>query len=216
MQQRVLSERKARRVRRRWSVAALVVVMAGAYLYYIWLAPFLVMRRFVRAVEQRDGQEIVTLSCPLDREKAGLTADAAAIALARIFPTLVRQQGAAIPDAGQKGSWRGASQRTTPVEGTMCVWNVGWADARTGQLLPTPEPGLGNQLSSQINLKPTASGWRVLFGEFLRTTAVSRWGWGPNSMARASFIRICREAGLRGYVDTTDEFVPLETLEVDQ
>jgi hypothetical protein len=98
------------------------------------------------------------------------------------------------------GGWRGAAQRTTRLEGTLCRWHMRWVDARTGQ--PLSGVGEGGRLVSDIFVKPSDRGWRVLVGQFLWDTCRARWGVGPSGTA--AFAAIASQAGITGRINTED------------
>lgn len=191
------------RARARWWGPILFAVLA-AYLYSVWIAPYRVMLQFVRAVEMRDVGTIAALSYPPERATTGLSPAGLRVALDLLFPVSVRPLGDPEPAAHHPGTWRGDAERISPLEGTLCQWDVVWADAGTGRPLPAVWPQIRPQLSSPIILKPTPNGWRVLVGDFLQATCRSRWGVGRNG--RRAYVAIARRAGMAGYLDSTDEF----------
>jgi hypothetical protein len=188
-------------------------VAVGLYVYLLWSAPYRVMRKFVAAVERRDTATMAALAYP-GESAANVTPRTLQLALDRILPEPVRQSGEAIPsaDPGQGSGWRGVAERTTAIEGTICCWNVKWADARTGRPIPAPWPEDG-KFMSQVYVKQTPSGWRVPVGEFLRTTCWSRGG-GRLEAGRA-FIAITQQAGMTGFVETSGRSSDLAILAAD-
>jgi hypothetical protein len=175
-----------------------VAAAVALYAYLAWSAPYRAAQAFVRAVETRDARAIVALSYPSETE-TNLTPRAVQLALDRILPTPVRRDGDLIPSAAAPGGgWRGAAQRTTRLEGTICRWHLGWVDPRTGQ----PLSGVGEEgrLVSDIFVKPSDRGWRVLVGQFLWDTCRARWGVGPSGTA--AFAAIASQAGITGRINT--------------
>jgi hypothetical protein len=174
----------------------------GIYTYRVWTAPYRVMQKFVKAVELRDARTIISLSYPLEQEIAGLTTEAVHMALNRIFSAPVRQVGPAQPSAGRRGGWRGNADRTSPLEGTLCEWDILWEAAGTARPL-VGTARRQHRFSSPIIVKPTAQGWRVLVGEFLRSACISQYD--TYQAGRQAFVYTAANAGISAYVDTSDE-----------
>jgi hypothetical protein len=179
-------------------VLSVVLLALALYTYLAWSAPYRAARAFVRAVEQRDAEAIVALSYPSETE-TNLTPRTVQFALDRILPTQVRRDSDLIPSAmAPGGGWRGPAQRTTLMEGTICRWKVRWVDARTGK--PLPGRGPEGRLVSDIFVKPSDRGWRVLVGQFLWDTCRYRYGIGPDGTA--AFAAIASQAGITGRINT--------------
>lgn len=186
------------------------LVVAGLYLYVSWTAPYRVMKNFVAAVERRDAKTILALSHPLERERANLTEAGIGIAIRTVFPIPVRKSGEAVPAGGRPGGWRGDADRTSPDEGTLCQWNVGWSDHRSGQPLLSGWTQGPSHLSSPIILKPSDRGWRVLVGEFFQATCRAQRG--SHEEGSRAFAYMARQADMRGYIDTAGDLRDLERL----
>jgi hypothetical protein len=183
-------------IRRRRLILVLVLTALCLYVYLVWSAPYRTMEAFVRAVERRDAETMVALSHPLEAS-THLNPAAVRFALDRIFPVAVLRDGHPVPTAGRPRGWRGAAERTSLYEGTICRWTVKWADGRTGR--PLPAQGPGGQLACDVYIKPSARGWRVLVSQFLWEACRSRWDYEQGSQA---FAVIGQQAGITGRIDT--------------
>jgi len=194
-------------VRRCRIMGIVVTIIVSVIIYYIYIltAPWRTMRKFVHAIEKEDIATIVSLAVPEERKYCGVTEKSVRMILETTL-----------------GKWRPFKavkiQRVpwgyVPIykELGWHRWFVIWGDAVTGKPIPFHSTGRGYpaygistpQLFTEVTVKPTGEGWRVVVTEFLIQLTYGVYG--------LKYLYILHKAGIKGEVDVLtkpNEFKPL-------
>lgn len=193
---------------RRWRIMWIVVtIIVSVIIYYIHIltAPWRIMRKFVHAIEKEDITTIVSLAVPEERKYCGVTEKSVHMILETTLGKWRPFRAVKI----QKVPWR-----HVPIyrELGWHRWFVIWGDAVTGKPIPFHSTGRGYpaygistpQLFTEITVRPTNEGWRVVVTEFLIQLTYGVYG--------IEYLYILHKAGIKGKIDILtkpNEFKPL-------
>ena len=196
-------------VRRRriiW-IVVIIIISVGIILYYIYMltAPWRTMRKFVHAIEKEDIAIIVSLAVPEERKYCGVTENSVRMILEATLGKWRPFKAVKI----QKVPWR-----HVPIykEIGWHRWFIIWGDAVTRKPIPFYSTGRGYlaygistpQLFTEVTVRPTDEGWRVVVTEFLIQLTYGVYG--------SKYLYILHKAGIKGTVDVLtkpNEFKPL-------
>lgn len=178
----------------KWCILTGVIFIGVGYYIYIVMAPWLTMKRFIRAVENEDVARIVSFAVAEERKYCGVT----------------EQSVKAILDA-TLGKWRPfkAVKIGKVPWGHVPLykelgwhrWFVIWGDAVSGKPIPFHSSGRGYpaygisspQLFTEVSVCPTDEGWKVTVTGFLIQLAYGVYG--------PKYLSVLHNAGIKGEVD---------------
>ncbi|MCS7187145.1 MAG: hypothetical protein RMK89_09365 [Armatimonadota bacterium] len=191
----------------KFALFVITIVFAGI-VYYIHLItlPYQTLKNFITAVENENVKDIVYLAVAEERKFCGVT----------------EQSVKAILDA-TLGRWRpfkAVRIEKVPWERVPVYkelgwhrWLVVWGDAVSGKPIPFHSSGRGYpaygitspQLFTEIDVRPTDEGWRVLVTGFLIQLTYGVYG-------LSEYLSILHRSGIKGEVNVLTkpgEFRPL-------
>lgn len=190
----------------KWCIVIIVIFIGVIYYVHLLTAPWRTMRKFLNAVEREDAAKIVSLAVPEERKLCGVTEKSVKKIL---DATLGKWRPFKAVRVG-KVPWK-----SVPIfkELGWHRWFVIWGDAVSGKPIPFhssvrgyPPYGIYSpQLFTEITVRPTDEGWKVLVTEFLIQLTFGVYG-------APKYLSVLHHAGVRGEVNVLTkpgEFRPL-------
>jgi len=195
----------AKQQKLKYSVIIIIIFIWMIYYIYVITAPWRTMRKFIYFVENEDIEKIVSLATYEERKYCGITEQSVRIILEN---TLGRWRPFKAVRIG-KVPWG-----HVPIYKDLGWhrWFVIWGDAVSGKPIPHisgrgyPAYGISSpQLFTEITVRPTDEGWRVIVTEFLIQLTYGVYG-------RSKYLSVLHSAGIKGEVNVLTkpgEFKPL-------